>query len=171
MEMRRCTSWVLAISKEKRATGLPKSLAALRVTARNERGFPHARPGGNDDQIRRLPPRGDAVQIGKTGWRARQAVFFADERLDLFEHFGRERAHALVGTAEVVLGDGEQALFGVVEEVEDVGGVLVGVFDGAGADADEFALDVFLGQDAWWFWMLAAEGRPNWLGVILITHL
>jgi len=116
--------------------------------AEHECRFSHGRPGRHDHHVAALPAGGEPVQFHEAGGHAAHAAGLALGVLDVGDGVLDQVAHRLVVALEVAAGDGVEVLFGLVEQVEDVGAVVVGVAGGLGADADQFAQDVLLADDA-----------------------
>ena len=91
----------------------------------------------------------------------------------MFEHFGREVAHAGKCAAQVVLSNVEQTLLGGVQQVKHVHRLVVCIADGECAYADEFALDAFLGDDAGVVLNIGCRGHAvaQFYEVISTAHL
>ena len=64
--------------------------------------------------------------------------------LDRFDQDGIDAVEVL---PEVVVGDLEKLAFRIIQQVEHIGAVLIGIADDLAADADEFPLDEFLQDD------------------------
>ncbi len=64
--------------------------------------------------------------------------------LDPLDGFHQHRIDAVEVLAQVIVGDLEKLAFGIIEQVEDIGAVFIGVANDLATDPDEFALDEFL---------------------------
>ena len=107
----------------------------------------HRRAGGDDDKIRRLEAGGKAIELGEAGRHPGQPVFFFAQHGKLLQQLVREGAHIGYLLTHVSFGDFEDVVAGLVEQVQYIGTVFVGILDDLGARTDELTLDEFLSYD------------------------
>ncbi len=88
-------------------------------------GFSHARPRRQDDQVARLEAARQPVEVGETGGDAGDLLLPLVELLDGLEGGLDDLADVHEGGLRLLLGDGEDAPLGVVEELAHLAGLLV----------------------------------------------
>ena len=109
------------------------------VPGRGEHGrverlrLPHAGPRRQDHQVARLEAAGQAVEVGEAGGDAGDLLLALVELLDGLEGGLDDLADVHEGGLRLLLGDGEDAPLGVVEELPHFAGLLVALRgDGVG---------------------------------------
>ena len=85
----------------------------------DQAGLPHRRPGRDDHQVGRLQAGGHLVEIGEPGRDAGDQLLARVQLLDRVEAGLREVAQRDEAVADLVVGDGEDRVLGLVED--DVG--------------------------------------------------
>ena len=88
-------------------------------------GLAHARPAGDDDQVGRLQPGGHLVEVDEAGGHAGDQLLALVELLDRLHRVDHDVAHAEERRPRLALGDGEDLVLRLVEELLDVGPRLV----------------------------------------------
>ena len=88
----------------------------------HQAGLPHRRPGRDDDQVGRLQAGRHLVEIGEAGGDAGDQLLARVQLLDRVEAGLREVAQRDEAVADLVVGDGEDRVLGLVED--DVGVLL-----------------------------------------------
>ena len=88
----------------------------------HEAGLAHRRPGRDDDQVGRLQPGRQLVEVGEARRHAGNQLLARVQLLDGVEARLREIAHRDEAVADVVVGDREDRVLGLIED--DVGLVL-----------------------------------------------
>ena len=106
----------------------------------------HSRTRGKDDKGARLETRRHAVQSNESALQTTQAIALLASLLDLVHGQTDEVSHRMVIRTEILVVDVHQALLRFVEEIHNVGGLVVGFGDGLGGDTYHLALDVFLAE-------------------------
>ena len=104
------------------------------------------RTGRQDDEVRRLPAHGDAVEARETGRDAVEAGP-ALHFLDLVHRRIDQRADLLDILAGVVLDGVVDLRLGGVDEVVDIDGLVVGILEDPVRGGNQLALDVLLLED------------------------
>ncbi len=108
----------------------------------------HGGTGGEDNQCARLEARRHAVEPYEAALQAAQSVLLLPRLVDLVHGHTHKVAQRLVVAAEVLVVDVHQPGLGLVEQVDHVGGLVVGLLDGLGADAYHLALYELLAEHA-----------------------
>ena len=123
-------------------------------------GLAHGRSGGDDDQFAGLQAAGHVVQFEEAGGHAGEVVAVAV--LDLLEGLLQQAGEAdrLVGDA--LLGDGEEALLGLVEDLGDLLAGGVGLVDDLAGGGDQLAQQGLVADDG--RVVLGVGGRGDGLG-------
>ena len=117
-----------------------------------ERGLAHRRTAGHDHEVARLQAGRHLVEVDEAGRHAGDLalVVAAVQLVDALDHLGQERLHGqpALGAAGALLGDREDARFGLVEDLLDLGALrvegLAGDFVG---DGDELAQHAAIAHD------------------------
>ena len=113
-----------------------------------QRGFSHAGPRREDDQIRRLKTRSERIEILEAGRHAGDQLAILIEPFEDAQRFARQLRHRVEGRLDAALGNFEDAMLGGIEELVDVGVGLVGARGDIGGDRREAAQHGLLAHDA-----------------------
>src|SRR6185312_9006359 len=129
----------------RRLGGIERSIAGQ---VESESRFTYRRPCRQDDQIGTLPAIGYLVQRWETAGYPGDLVLLVPQVFDALDGLHQHGVDAIEILTQVVIGDLEELAFGVVEQVENIRAVLIGVADDLATDPDQLALDEFLQDDA-----------------------
>jgi hypothetical protein len=104
----------------------------VRGDVQRERRLPHAGTCRDDDEVRRLEPGRQVIEVREARRDARDRLLLLVQLLDDLERVRHEAVHADEGGLHLTFGDLEDALLGAVEQVLHVARVLVAVRDDVG---------------------------------------
>ena len=104
-------------------------------------GLAHGGAGGDDDQVARLETGGHVVQIHIAGGDAGDMLLAVVQGFEDVEGFLEDRLHRHVLGAQLVLGDLVDLLLGHVQQLVDIGLLVVAPGDDLGGHADQPAVD------------------------------
>ena len=104
-----------------------------------KRGFAHARPRGDDDQVGALQAAGELVQIGEAGRHADDLAAVLLQVVDLVEEAVEHVAHGDEVFGLPPLRDGENGALGGIERVLGVDPLAEADVDDLGAGVDQAA--------------------------------
>ena len=120
----------------------------VRRDVERERRLAHRGARGDHDQVGRLQARGDAVEVGEAGRHPGHHLLALVEPLDDFERLARQLVHRVERGADAALGDFEDFVLGLVEELVDARGRVVGGGGDFGRGRGERAQYRLLAHDA-----------------------
>ena len=112
----RMASCSFDISSEKTATPQSARSAACSAMFSAEGGLAHARPAADDDEVGRLQPGRQLVEIGEAGRHAGDRRALLVQAVDLAEGVAQQRVDAHEGRPHLPLGDGEDLLLGALDQ-------------------------------------------------------
>ena len=113
-----------------------------------ESSFTHGWTGRKNYEVRLLPTLGDAVQSCVARRHSAKGGTCVLGLFNIINGEFNQIRHLVVVAAQIVFAYLKQLVFGTVEQVENIGGVFVGVFYGFRRNLYESALYVFLQYDA-----------------------
>ena len=111
-------------------------------------GLTHRRTSGKDNQVRRLPAKGDLIQIAETGIDATHTVLPLGSIADLLQGIGQQLLDGLHLVAIDPLSNIEELLLRVLQEIAHPDLLVEGVLDHPVTEGDKVALHHLIVEDA-----------------------
>src|SRR5215472_9413298 len=113
-----------------------------------QRCLTHGRAGSNDDKVRRLQAAGHLVQQGVVGGKPSNFLSASIEFVERAEGITDDRRNVGEAFAQSVLGEGEDLLFGKVDDIFGILGVLDSTSDSVLSKGDQATQHRLVAHDA-----------------------
>jgi hypothetical protein len=123
--------------------------------------LPHAGAPRDDDEIRRLQTRRQAIEVGEAGGDARDRLLLLVEPLDRLEGPDQHLADAAERGTDLPFRDVEDQTLGLIEQLGDVAARLVAARGDVGGRADQIPQERAVADDAGVVTTLAAVGTRS----------
>src|SRR4026207_1870536 len=106
--------------------------------------FTNRRSCRKNNEFSVLPAISNSVKRSKTTWHPGYVFVFMTEIFDTLNCFYQNRIDSIKILAQVIAGYFKQLAFCIIQQIENIGGVFIGIADNFATDTDQFPLNKFL---------------------------